>query len=70
MGRFSSVFHFGRGKGIWEGIARHFGLSPSKMVPPQTWKKSYPELAATKITVKDTKGKTPKEKKEIAVGDR
>jgi crossover junction endodeoxyribonuclease RuvC len=61
----SSMFGFGRGKGIWEGIAGAFGFVVV-MVSPQKWKKDYPALAAEKIPVKDTQGKTPKEKKEIA----
>ena len=60
----SSTFGFGRGKGIWEGIAYAMGFRVV-MVAPQTWKKAYPELVAVKIPVKDTTGKTPKEKKEI-----
>ena len=40
----SSVFNFGRGKGLWEGIAWAFEFDVH-MVTPQTWKKSYTELA-------------------------
>ena len=38
-----SVFNFGRGKGLWEGIA-HCCNFKVFMVSPQTWKKYYPEL--------------------------
>lgn len=44
----SSSFNFGRGKGLWEGIAGAYDFHVT-MVSPQTWKKRYPELKAEKI---------------------
>lgn len=42
-----SMFFFGRGFGIWEGV---LGALKRKyeLIPPQTWKKAYPELAPVK----------------------
>lgn len=42
-----SMFFFGRGFGIWEGV---LGALKRKyeLIPPQTWKKGYPELAPVK----------------------
>lgn len=39
----SSVFHFGRGKGLWEGILWAFQFEVH-MIAPQTWKKSLEGL--------------------------
>ena len=50
-----SMFNFGRGKGILEGIAFASGLKV-EYVSPQTWKKSFPELAPP-AKVKSTKNK-------------
>ena len=36
----SSMFNFGRGKGIWEGIAHAFGFHVF-MISPQRWKKHF-----------------------------
>lgn len=68
-----SMFNFGRGKGILEGIGFALGLNV-QYVTPQTWKKSYAELAPP-AKVKLPKGtkkpkvpapKTKKEKAEVA----
>ncbi len=60
-----SMFDFGRGKGLWEGIVAAFSFRVN-MVTPQMWKKiSFPELIVS-LDIKDKKPKTPKEKKELA----
>ncbi len=64
----TSMFNFGRGKGLWEGIAWAYGFNVH-MVSPQTWKKGYVELAPpTKDPnkPKDKKPETTKEKAEAA----
>ena|ERR1035437_5131225 len=62
----SSVFQFGRGKGLWEGIVAAFGFKVN-MVTPQTWKKvSFPELIVDNSQFKDKKPKTKKEKDDLA----
>lgn len=60
----SSTFHFGRGKGLWEGICHALGCTV-KMVTPQTWKKHWPELIVPRMS-KDKKPKTANDKKEAA----
>jgi hypothetical protein len=63
-----SMFNFGRGKGILEGIA--FALKLHVVyVAPQTWKKEFPELLVPHIR-KDNKPKTAKEKTEAAKAKR
>jgi crossover junction endodeoxyribonuclease RuvC len=61
----SSSFNFGRGKGIWEGIAHSMGFDVH-MVSPQTWKKFFPILQAEKVEIpqilKDKPPRTAKEK--------
>lgn len=47
----SSTFNFGRGKGIWEGMAYAFNFEV-KMISPQTWKKKWPELKSSFIPSK------------------
>jgi hypothetical protein len=42
-----SMFFFGRGFGIWEGVLGTLGRK-YHLVPPQTWKKFYAELAPVK----------------------
>lgn len=42
-----SMFFFGRGFGIWEGVLGALGRK-YVLIPPQTWKKSYVELAPVK----------------------
>jgi hypothetical protein len=42
-----SMFFFGRGFGIWEGILGALGRKYD-LIPPQTWKKAYVELAPIK----------------------
>lgn len=60
-----SMFDFGRGKGLWEGIIAAFGFR-IHMVTPQSWKKaSFPELIVT-LDIKDKKPKTKKDKNELA----
>lgn len=36
----TSMFNFGRGVGLWEGVIAGFGWEPN-FVTPQTWKKEY-----------------------------
>lgn len=55
-----SVFSFGRGKGIWEGVAHTLGFNVF-MVSPQAWKKSFPELI-NKIKPDKTKSKSEQSK--------
>jgi hypothetical protein len=64
-----SMFSFGRGKGIWEGITHALGFKVI-MVSPQSWKKAYPELLTpkqpkTSESLKDLRGKSVKERKEL-----
>lgn len=54
-----SMFNFGRGKGIWEGICAAFGFEVH-MVSPQTWKKDYPELLIHKDKPQKTLKKNTK----------
>ena len=67
----SSVFNFGRGKGLWEGIAWAYGFNVH-MVTPQKWKKYYVSLAPpakdplAPKKPKEAKPKTKNEKKEAA----
>lgn len=42
-----SMYSFGRGNGIWEGISSCFDVSYN-LVTPQTWKKLYPEIEELK----------------------
>jgi hypothetical protein len=42
-----SMFFFGRGFGIWEGVLGALGRT-YELVPPQAWKKHYPELMSVK----------------------
>jgi crossover junction endodeoxyribonuclease RuvC len=59
----SSSFNFGRGKGIWEGLAHAFEFDVH-MVSPQTWKKDFDGLIQHKEKLgKDTTPKSAKEKK-------
>lgn len=44
-----SMYHFGRGHGIWEGIVGALNL-PHTFCTPQKWKEMYPELAQEKLT--------------------
>jgi hypothetical protein len=44
-----SMYHFGRGHGIWEGIVGALGLSHI-FCTPQKWKDMYPELYQEKLT--------------------
>lgn len=58
-----SMYFFGRGAGIWEGILTALQIKYVQ-VPPQTWKKMYPELQAAKIPI--PKNATKSQRKEIA----
>lgn len=65
-----SMFNFGRGKGILEGVGFALGIRVH-YISPQTWKKSYQELAPPPKVKgvkkpKDTRVKTKKEKAEAA----
>lgn len=44
-----SMYHFGRGHGIWEGIIGALGL-PHIFCTPQKWKEMYPELMQEKLS--------------------
>ena len=44
-----SMYHFGRGHGIWEGIVGALALS-HQFCTPQKWKSMYPTLAQEKLT--------------------
>lgn len=44
-----SMYHFGRGHGIWEGIVGAFAL-PYVLCTPQKWKGMYPSLSQDKLT--------------------
>lgn len=57
-----SMFTFGRGKGILEGVAFSMGMRVI-YVSPQAWKKFYAELAPPPKPPKPPKG-TPKKPKE------
>lgn len=66
----TSMFNFGRGKGIWEGMAVAFEFVLLQ-VTPQKWKSQFPELLADKPAKR--KDKTPlssKEKAELAKAKR
>lgn len=56
-----SMFNFGRGKGLWEGIAAALGFS-IMYVSPQTWKKSYDGLIVSRIDKDAAMKMTKKEK--------
>lgn len=47
-----SMFNFGRGKGLWEGIAHAYGFK-LVYVSPQTWKKSFEGLIVPRISKED-----------------
>ena len=44
----SSTFNFGRGKGLWEGIAHSMQMKVH-MVTPAVWKKTFPTLLAKHV---------------------
>ena len=44
-----SMYNFGRGHGIWEGIIGALGL-PHIFCTPQKWKEMYPELMQEKLS--------------------
>jgi len=44
-----SMYHFGRGHGIWEGIVGAFAIKQI-FCTPQKWKAMYPELAQEKLS--------------------
>ncbi len=59
-----SMFNFGRGKGILEGIA--FAKKIQVLyVSPQTWKKKWPELIAPKMDKEEKTKYTAKELQKI-----
>jgi len=59
-----SMFNFGRGKGILEGIAFSFKLKVI-YVSPQIWKKNWEELMAPKIDKEQKSKYTKKELQKI-----
>jgi hypothetical protein len=65
-----SMFFFGRGVGIWEGIFGALGR-PFELIPPQSWKKGYPGLAPVKgDTRSKSQRKSAAKKEALAIARR
>jgi hypothetical protein len=58
-----SMYSFGRGHGIWEGIVSCFDFN-YQMISPQTWKKMYPEISNIKNKYTDKKQNKIMQKRE------
>lgn len=55
-----SMYNFGRGHGIWEGIVNALGFR-HVFCTPQKWKEMYPEIAVDKLSKEDRLSMTGKE---------
>lgn len=55
-----SMYNFGRGHGIWEGIVGAFSI-PHVFCTPQKWKAMYPSLLADKLSKEQKSSMTKKQ---------
>lgn len=55
-----SMYNFGRGHGIWEGLVCALGFE-QKFCTPQKWKKMYPDIVANKLTKESRASMSSKE---------